>query len=439
MRKKHGIRLAVIIFFIAFLVYVTVNGLVVNWRIYMEGADDVRLGIDLKGGMYAYLQPEEGVTATREQLDTAKEIIEARLDGNGIYDRTIMPDYANNRIIVELPWQKGETSFNPEKIVDEIGQIAQLTFRAYDESKVDAYGNYQDLDSEPILVDGKDVVDAYATLDQETGQWVVMVKFNQKGSQDLAKASKELYKKRMGIFLDDKCISAPVVQDELTNGVGVISGSFTRQDAQSLASRIKSGKLPFAMKPSQIQSITPILGQNALDISIQAGFYALIIVIAFMVIYYRIPGFIAGIALIGNICLQVLIISQTGIVLTLPGIAGIILSIGMGVDSNIIIFERIKEELTLGKDLMTTVQDGFRRAYIAIIDGNVTTLLAAACLYIFGTGPIRGFAVTLTLGIVINVIADVVFTRNMLKGLAGLNIIRNYFWFGQKKRKEGAA
>ena len=136
MKRKHGLKLA-IIFFIAFLVYVAFNGLLINWTSYLDGADEVRLGIDLKGGMYAYMQPEEGVTATREELDTAKGIIETRLDGSGIYDRTIMPDYTNNRIIVELPWQKGETSFNPEKIVDEIGQIAQLTFRAVNEDERD--------------------------------------------------------------------------------------------------------------------------------------------------------------------------------------------------------------------------------------------------------------------------------------------------------------
>lgn len=437
MKRKHGLKLAIIIFFIAFLVYVAFNGLLINWTSYLDGADEVRLGIDLKGGMYAYMQPEEGVTATREELDTAKGIIETRLDGSGIYDRTIMPDYTNNRIIVELPWQKGETSFNPEKIVDEIGQIAQLTFRAVNEDERDEYGNY--LPSEPVLVDGKDVDDAYATINPETGKWIIALKFNKKGTDDFAKATRSLKNEKLGIFLDTTCISAPTVENVITTGDAIITGEFTRQEAESLASRIKSGKLPFAMKASQVQSITPILGQNALDISVQAGFYALLIVFAFMIIYYRIPGIIAGIALIGNLCLQVLFISWTGIVLTLPGIAGIILSVGMGVDSNIIIFERIKEELNLGKDITTTIEDGFRRAYVAIIDGNVTTLLAAACLYAFGTGPIRGFAVTLSLGVLINVVADVVFTRAMLRNLACLNIIKNYFWFGQKKRKEDVA
>lgn len=432
MKGKHIAKLVLWIMMTVFFVYVAFNGLIVNYNVVLDGAYNALLGIDLKGGIHAILTPEDGVSVTKEELNAAIAVIELRLDGKGIYDRSIMPDYDGGRIIVEIPWSSGETEFNPQAITEEIGNTAKLTFTAVEEDsttgEVTPTGN--------VLVDGANVVNAYAGYDDK-GNAIVFLEFDSKGKEDFKNATTALKGKRLGICLDEEVISAPTVEQVLVDGKATISGNFTYETASTLANQIKSGSLPFKMVVSdgELRSITPILGENALNVAMQAGLIALLVILVFMIVYYRLPGTIAAIALVTNVSLQVLLIVWLGISLTLPGVAGIILSIGMSVDASIITFERMKEEISKGKNVTSTIKDGFKNAFSAIADGNITTIISAAVLYYFGTGSVKGFAVTFIIGIILSFATTVWMTRSMLLNVEKLHIFKNRWWYGAKALK----
>lgn len=433
MKSKHIAKLVLWILMTVFFVYVAFNGLIVNYNVVLDGAYNALLGIDLKGGIHAILTPEEGVSVTNEELDAAIAVIELRLDGKGIYDRSIMPDYENGRVIVEIPWSSGETDFNPQAITEEIGDMAKLTFTAVEtDSTTGAVTSTGD-----VLVDGSNVTNAYAAYDQQNGEYVVALEFDSKGTEDFKNATTALKGKQLGICLDGEVISAPTVNEVLAQGQATITGEFTYETASTLANQIKSGSLPFKMVVSdgELRSITPILGENALNVAMQAGLVALIVILLFMILYYRVPGFVASIALIAHVAIQVLLMVWLEISLTLPGIAGIILTIGMGVDANVIVFERMKEEISKGKNVASTIKDGFKNAFSAILDGNITTILSAAVLYYFGTGSVRGFAVTFIIGIVLNFVTAVWMTRSMLLSVEKLRIFKSGWWYGAKALK----
>lgn len=433
MKSKHIAKLVLWILMTVFFVYVAFNGLIVNYNVVLDGAYNALLGIDLKGGIHAILTPEEGVSVTNEELDAAIAVIELRLDGKGIYDRSIMPDYENGRVIVEIPWSSGETDFNPQAITEEIGDMAKLTFTAVEtDSTTGVVTPIGD-----VLVDGSNVKDAYVSRDTETSEYVVALEFDSQGTEDFKNATTALVGEQLGICLDGEVISAPTVQQALTDGKATISGSFTYDTASTLANQIKSGSLPFKMVVSdgELRSITPILGENALNVAMQAGLVALIVILLFMILYYRVPGVVAAIALVAHVAIQVLLMVWLEISLTLPGIAGIILSIGMSVDANVIVFERMKEEISKGKNVASTIKDGFKNALSAIVDGNITTILSAAVLYYFGTGSVKGFAVTFIIGIILNFITGVWMTRSMLLSVEKLHIFKSGWWYGAKALK----
>ncbi|MBQ6907531.1 MAG: protein translocase subunit SecD, partial [Clostridia bacterium] len=261
--------------------------------------------------------------------------------------------------------------------------------------------------------------------------YYVQLQFTAEGQAAFKKATESVYGSsdpKLYIYLDEEVQSAPTVQQVIDADTCVITGKFTSDDANWLANTIKEGQMPFSLLLKSTSSVSPTLGEKAMSTSMTACGIGIILVLIFMLIFYRVPGFVADIALIGYISLIALILCEfeaiTGAVinLTLPGIAGIVLGVGMAVDANVIIFERIKEELRSGKTVGASTEAGFKRAFTAIIDGNVTTFIVAVILYIFGTGTIQGFAVTLGLGIIISMITAVFVTRFLLKALIGLNI-----------------
>ncbi len=436
MKSKHIVKIVLWVLLTAASVYVAFFGLIINYNIILEGAYDAKLGIDLKGGMHAILTPEDGAEVSNADLDAAIEVINLRFDGQAIYDRSVLADYEGKRIIVEIPWSSGETDFNPQKIAEEIGEMAKLTFSAVEEDSESASGFKAVGD---VLVDGSNVSDAYAAIDpNNSSNYLVVLSFDDKGTEDFKNATTQLNGERLGILLDGEIISAPTVNAVIEDGQATIEGEFTLDEARSLANKIKSGSLPFKMviADGELRTITPILGENALNVALQAGMVALIVILLFMLLYYRLPGLVACIALIAHVAIQVLLMVWFEISLTLPGIAGIILTIGMSVDANVIVFERMKEEISKGKNISSTIKDGFKNALSSIVDGNITTIISAVVLYYFGTGSVKGFAVTFIIGIVLNFITSVWMSRSMLLSVEKLNIFKSPWWYGAKKGKE---
>ncbi|HHW49537.1 MAG TPA: protein translocase subunit SecD [Clostridiaceae bacterium] len=420
MNRYKWARFSAVIVVIAVLTYLVFCGLP---ALGISNINDMRLGIDIKGGVYANLYPDlpDGQKPTADQLEAARTVIERRLDNKGIFDRNISIEPENGRVIVEIPYAPGEEDLSPQKAIEEIGKTARLTFQEVDEEKYDGYlenGSKNYLPTGKIVIEGKHVVDAGVATDPDSGSIVVTLKLNEEGAQKFAEATERLIYKPIAIFMDDELIVAPTVQNKITNGEAIITGQRDAKEAGELAATIEAGALPFKLVSKDLNSITPILGEGALKVTINAGIVAFILISLFMILNYRLPGLIASVALFGLVVAQLAVLTWFRISLTLPGIAGIILSIGMGVDANVIIFERIKEEIASGKTIGAAIDVGFKRAFAAILDSNVTTLITGVILWRLGTGPIKGFAVTLCAGVLISFLTAVTATKAMLDAIA---------------------
>lgn len=436
MKGNYGIKSLLLILIIGLLTYISIAGLSIpGTEINIEKvADTIRYGIDIRGGVRAVLTAPANVDPTEDQMNAAKAVVENRLDYQRVYDRTVLLEKANKRIIVEIPWKQDEKEFDPKKAVNELGMTAQLTFREVDKEKVDEFGNYLPLDDK-IILKGNDVVKAAPEVDPSSGRVFVSLKLSDEGAKKFEEATGRLVGEPIAIFMDEQLISYPNVREKISGGNAVIEiGNANRseatQEATELANTINAGALEFKLEPIQIESISPLLGKSALNVILLAGLVASILIGLFMLSYYRLPGIIADIALLFQIVAQVLIISSVGMSLTLAGIAGIILSIGMGVDANVIIYERIKEEMRAGKTVKAAIDVGFDRAFTAIFDGNITTLIVAVVLYLLGSGPIQSFAFTLGIGVLLNFITAIVISRTFLRAVSSFKITKNRWLYG---------
>ncbi|MCX7843072.1 MAG: protein translocase subunit SecD [Clostridia bacterium] len=427
MRVQNGVKFFAVILLIGILTYIAAFGAP---ALGINDVKNMRFGTDIKGGIATTLYPDlpAGQKPTDEQLSSARSVIEKRLDGKGIFDRNITTENENGRIIVEIPYKPGEKDFNPQKAIDEIGKTALLTFQEVDEEKKDDKGRY--LPTGKIIIQGSHVISAKPEVDNRNGGIVVALELNSEGAAKFEEGTGRLVGKPIAIFMDDQLISAPNVQQKISGGKAIITGQRTIEEATDLASTIRAGSLPFRLIAKDLNAISPTLGEGALVVTATAGLVAFILVALFMIIYYRLPGIFANIALFGLVVIQLVALSAFKISLTLPGIAGIILSIGMGVDANVIIFERIKEEIKSGKSLRAAIDMGFKRAFSAILDSNVTTLISAGVLYWLGTGPIKGFAVTLFLGVLLSFFTAITASRIMLKSAADIDIAKNRWLYG---------
>ena len=395
---------------------------------YIKGASEIRWGIDIRGGVDATFVPSDGYDATEEEMNAASEVIRTRLVTQGITDYEVYTDTAKDRIIVRFPWQAGETEYDPEQAIKELGDTAMLTFR--EGLEIDAEGK----PTGKVVLEGRDLISAVRNMysDPTTGsyQYVVSFKLSPEGTTKFAEATRQNQGKIISIWMDDTLISYPSVDDVITSGEGMISGGFTSEQAEALAQKIQGGALPFRLDTRDYSSISPTLGQGAKDVMVQAGMIAFVLVALYMVLKYRLPGFVGLFALTGQMVIMVASVTRLlpdvpSFTLTLPGIAGIILSIGMGVDANIITAERIREEIRSGKTIDGSVRLGFDRAFSAILDGNVTNVIVAVILmgafgpansifskifFLFGqttTGAIYSFGYTLLMGVVANMIMGV--------------------------------
>lgn len=387
--------------------------------------DTISKGLDLVGGSSITFKaiPEEGTDVNMDEaVEKAINIMRKRLDGMNQNEATVSK-VGTDSIRIEIP---GVT--NPEDAVKTLGSTAKLVFQ-------DSDGN--------VVVEGKDVKSAqaiYGQLNQNSvgSEWYVSLEFNEAARASFADATERMAAKKadgtnyIAIKLDENTISRPSVEQRIDDTNCVISGSFDEAGAKELATLISSGQLPVAFEEKELRSVGASLGSDALRSSLMAGLIGVILVMVYMILLYRLPGFVSCLALVAYTAIFGVVLAATKITLSLPGIAGIILTVGMAVDSNVVIYERIKEELRTGKTLRASVQSGFNRAFTAILDANVTTLIASVVLWNFGTGSVQGFAKTLFIGVVISLFTALVVTRVLLNTFVAFKVSPKLFGSAKK-------
>lgn len=373
---------------------------------------NIKQGLDLKGGVYIVYEAKDQENNTfnpsGEQMSAAISMLQQRVDDNGYFDAEVSQE-GTNRIRVEIPGVS-----DAQATAEQIGEAAHLTFR-------DEAGN--------VLVDGANVTNAVKQV--QNNEIVVSLEFDSEGRSAFATATQNNVGKQIGIYMDETAISKPTVNTAITDGKAVITGSFTAEEADNLAAKIRAGSLPFNLNILEYNAVGARLGADSLATSVKAGIVGVLLVLIFMLIVYRVPGVAADIALCIYTALLVIVMSLLGTTLTLPGLAGIILSIGMAVDANVIIFARIKEEINAGKSVKSSIKNGFAKALSAILDGNITTLISCVILYWLGTGPVKGFAMTLFLGIVLSMFTALVITRIIINALVGVGIKNSKLYGGK--------
>ncbi len=419
-------------------------------KVYVKGANDIRWGIDIRGGVEAVFSPDkEDVDITDDDMDAAKAIIETRLVNKNITDYEVYTDTDNHQIIVRFPWAADESDFDAAAAVQELGETALLTF-CRNEDKEDV-----------ILSGAEDIERAQAGVDQD-GNYVVYLYFTDAGKSKFATATAELVGSKISIWMDDQEISAPTVNEAITDGTAYINGMSGSEEAKNLADKINAGSLPFALSvdDSKLQIISPSLGSDALKVMLIAGSIAFGIVCLLMILRYRLNGVVTSIALLGQLagtiaCISGFFPNTDSFTLTIPGIAGIILSIGVGVDCNVIASERIREEFKKGKTIDGAIDSGFKNALSAIVDGNVTIVIVSLVLMgAFGTpdsfiakifspimsllgssitGSIYSFGYTLLVGVIFNFIMGILASKLMLKSVSQLKFLRKPWLYGGKK------
>ena len=340
------------------------------------------------------------LTINNAALKQSIEIVRRRIDDVGTKEPTIL-QRGEKRILVELPGLK-----DPERIKNLLGKTAQLNFRLVSDNNefgvdelISENGETLKI-SKRIVMSGENLVDAQPSIQNQQNEPTVSFKLDRLGAQKFGRATTDNVGKRLAIVLDGKIISAPNINEPITSGNGMISGSFTFQEATDLALLLRSGALPTPLDVVEERTVGPDLGEDSIKSGITSLVVGFILVILFMFYKYKIFGLVANIALISNLLMLVGILTILEATLTLPGIAGIILTVGMAVDANVLIFERIKEELKTEKSIIHAFDTGYTKAKITVLDANITTLIAAVILFAFGSGPVKGFAITLGVGII---------------------------------------
>ena len=419
---KKGSKSSVIIFVIITLALLALAIFGIGDQV--KGVQEIRYGIDIRGGVEAVFKPETEATPTAAELESARVVIETRLDNENITDREVTIDKEGGYIIVRFPWKSDETDYDPEDAIAELGEMAELQF-------IDPEGT--------VVVEGKDVTSASPEAQREdngTTSYVVALTFNSDGASKFAEATGRLVGQQIGIYMDDTLLSNPVVQTQITGGQAVITGMEDYAAAEDLANKINAGALPFSLETRSFSTISPSLGQNALQVMMYAGLVAFVLVCLFMLCFYKLPGVVACMTLLLQMVLQLLAISVPQYTLTLPGMAGIILSLGMAVDANIIIAERISEEIKSGETVKSAVASGYKRAFTSVLDGNITTAIVAVVLMIFGSGTMLSFGYTLLIGVIVNCFVGVNVSRSVIKSLLEYPALNNEKFFREKKEKK---
>lgn len=401
-------------------------------------AKNIRLGLDLQGGVSVTYEATKANPTAQEMTDTVYKM-QKRVED--VSTEAAVYQEGSNRVTIDIPGVS-----NSAEILKKLGQAGALQFVLYDKVKgkdgkaSPAEGDEVIFDAKDVLMDGSMIETAVATTDQSSttgaAENVVKIQFTGKGTKKFGNITGAHVNERLAMIYDNKMVSAPNIQSEISDGVAVVSGGFDEfSKAEDMASTLRIGALPLELKNIHDNVVGATLGKEALSSSLLAGIIGFILVILFMIVMYRLPGVAAAIALVFYVGAMLLTLNVLNVTLTLPGIAGIILSVGMAVDANCIIFTRMREELATGKTVSSAIKNGFSKALSAIIDGNVTTLIAAFVLYLKGSGTVKGFAQTLAIGIILSMFTAIFVTRLLLNAFCALGLDNTKFYGVQKERK----
>lgn len=392
--------------------FLAVIALIFAAFIYFIGplAQSIKQGLDLQGGTHIVLEAEDAGEnkVTDDAVERARQILERRINEMGLAEPLIQRE-GKKRIIIELPGVK-----DPDQAIKTIGKTAVMEFK-------DENGT--------VHLTGNDLKDAKEQISQNK-QFMVAIEFTDEGAKKFADLTTMNVGRHIGIYLDGEQLTNPVVNEPITGGKAVITGSRTLDEAKNLAILLRSGALPVKVNVLEVRTVGPTLGQDSKDKSVTAFAVGIGLIVAFMLVLYRVSGFVATTALLIYVLLLLAVLHFLQATLTLPGIAGIILSMGVAVDANILIFERFKEEVQVGKTLRMSMESGFRRALATIVDANMSVMITAAILFVLGSGPVRGFAITLGLGVAISMVTAVFVSRYLLRMLIECNLTNHPFWYG---------
>ncbi len=428
MKLNNIIKVIVAVILAIALAYVAIFGINIFGKQIIKGAKSIKTGLDISGGVSIVYQAQTDnyTEISDEDLKKSVAVIRKRLEAKNIFDYIVRSDSSSKQISVEIPADINDTSKDPLQAVEGLDKTAKIEFR-------DSESN--------VLLSGDDVKSAkYSeTATDSTGlpSPHVVLTFSDEGSKKFADATEKLVGKALSIYLDETLITEPIVNSKIESTTAIITmgqGNYSEKKAQAeeYAMLIDSGTLPFNLNVVSKEYIGAYVGQQALDISVHSALIAFIVVALIMIIIYRLPGIVATLSLLIYVSITILVMSNTGISLTLPGIAGLILSIGMAVDANVIIYERLKEELRLKISPIKAFDRSFKHAMGAVIDGNTTTIIIALLLYIFGVGPVKGFGIVLAIGVLVSMLTAIIITKFILKQFIGL-ANKNTFLFGIKK------
>lgn len=376
-------------------------------------AGHIRQGLDLQGGTHIVMQAEdtEENKVTNEAITQVINIMQKRVNEMGLTEPIIQREGAN-RIIIELPGEK-----DPQKAIETIGKTAVLQFK-------DEEGN--------VKLTGEDLKNAKEQMGQNK-QPLVALEFSDEGGKKFGALTAANIGHHIGIYLDGELLTNPVVNEAITGGSAVITGQRTLEEAKDLAILLRSGALPVKVSVMEVRTVGPSLGQDSKDKSVVAFTIGLSLVVIFMLAVYRMAGFVADVALLVYVLILLGILNMLHATLTLPSVAGVILSIGMAVDANVLIFERFKEEIASGKMLRLAVQSGFKRAFVTIFDANMTVIITSLILFFLGSATVKGFAFSLGLGVAVSMFTAITVSRTLLMFLIDANWIHNPWWFGGKR------
>jgi preprotein translocase subunit SecD len=409
-KRKSMILFLTSVLVVGILAYSGFYGLKIGNYRFKPFTETINRGLDLQGGI-SVLEEVQGAKPDKETLDTTIELISMRVNKMGVSE-TLVAQEGNNRIRIEIPGK-----FDSKEILDTVAKSGELKFVGPD--KV-------------TILTGKDVKDATA-YPGENNQPTIGLEFKESGKKKFAEATEKFLGQPITIYMDAEELTNPTVQAVISDGKAVITGSKTLEEASRQAQIIKSGALPVTLKAVSVKTVGATLGKNALPLSMKAGAIGILIIMIFMLLYYRAPGMIADISLTLYVILVLGTFSAINATLTLAGIAGFLLTVGMAVDANVLIFERIREELKTGKSIKSSVDAGFHRALSSILDSNITTIIAAIILYMMGTGAVKGFALTLMIGVTISVFTALTSTKFLLKLAVEMGLLSKVSHFGVKR------
>ena len=416
--KRKGRSSAIFILctlLIVLFAFIGINGVEIAGYRAKSFEEVITKGLDLQGGVSVVMEITKDGDVTKDELQQTKESLELRVNKVGVAE-TVVTTEGDRRIRVDIPGV-----YDSSEIVDTLGKTGELTFRSPDGE---------------TLLTGSDVKSATTVRDSSTGDYQVSLEFNEDGQQKFADATTTYLNQQISIYMDEEELSSPTVNAAITEGKAVISGMGSKEKAQNLAALISAGALPVPVESVSVQTVGAQLGEEALPNALKAGAIGLALIFLFMIIYYKVPGFIADIVLTLYVLLVLLVFVEVGVTLTLPGIAALLLTIGMAVDANVLIFERIGEELKKGITPVTAVAKGFENARLSILDSNITTIIVALVLYFMGSGSVKGFAITLMIGIVISLFTCLYVTKFFMKLALNMGILSKKSAFRVKGDKE---